>query len=135
MKRFAAIAAAVIAGAISPGMANAQDTAVTRLEPVVVEVSRGAGKSLLIWGRIGPSGVVLEPAFEVDVPVSQPQQKGRYSVDVVDGSGRVTSNVSFAGIEVDLVLRRAFIADDLHRFGHVERGPQNPIGNQLRNQV
>lgn len=47
MKRFAAIAAAVIAGAISPGMANAQDTAVTRLEPVVVEVSRGAGKSLL----------------------------------------------------------------------------------------
>jgi iron complex outermembrane receptor protein len=47
MNRFPALAAAAFAGAISPGMVNAQDTAVTRLEPVVVEVSRGAGKSLL----------------------------------------------------------------------------------------
>lgn len=47
MTRSPALAAAAIAGAILPAMANAQDTAVTRLEPVVVEVSRGAGKSLL----------------------------------------------------------------------------------------
>ena len=47
MIRFTALAAAAIAGAILPPMASAQDTAVTRLEPVVVEVSRGAGKSLL----------------------------------------------------------------------------------------
>ncbi|HET9775158.1 MAG TPA: hypothetical protein VFP77_01175, partial [Gemmatimonadaceae bacterium] len=47
MIRFTALAAAVMAGAILPAIANAQDTAVTRLEPVIVEVSRGAGKSLL----------------------------------------------------------------------------------------
>jgi len=42
-----AFVGAAITAAIPAATANAQDTAVTRLEPVVVEVSRGAGKSLL----------------------------------------------------------------------------------------
>jgi hypothetical protein len=63
--------------------------------------STGEGKSLLVWGRIGPSGIVLEPAFEVDLPVSLPERAGRYSIAAVDASGRSIYNVSFEGTEVD----------------------------------
>ena len=60
-----------------------------------------ARKSLLVWGRMGPSGIVLEPAFEIDAPPSLPERAGRYSVQAVDGEGRDVFSISFDGAEVD----------------------------------
>jgi hypothetical protein len=59
------------------------------------------GKALLVWGRIGPSGVVLEPAFEIDAPASLPERAGRYAVQAVDDAGRQIFALSFEGYEVD----------------------------------
>lgn len=58
-------------------------------------------RSLLVWGRIGPTGVVLEPAFEIDAPPALPERAGRYSVQAVDGAGQEVFNLSFDGAEVD----------------------------------
>jgi hypothetical protein len=56
---------------------------------------------LLIWGRIGPSGVVLEPAYEIQAPVQMPAEPGPYTVQGLDAGGRSLFSISFAGAETD----------------------------------
>jgi hypothetical protein len=58
-------------------------------------------KVLLVWGRIGPDGVVLEPSYEIEAPVSLPRESGPYTVQALDDAGRPLFTVSFAGAEVD----------------------------------
>ena len=43
---------------------------------------------LLVWGRIGPKGVVLEPAYEIEAPPQLPSEPGPYTMQALDGSGR-----------------------------------------------
>jgi hypothetical protein len=57
-------------------------------------------RSLLVWGRIGPSGVTLEPAFEVDVPL-EATPPGPYTIQALDESGQQVFAAAFAGYEVD----------------------------------
>jgi hypothetical protein len=58
-------------------------------------------RTLLVWGRIGPSGVILEPAYEIDAPPSLPTTTGRYNLQGLDESGRQLFSLSFDGYEVD----------------------------------
>ena len=56
---------------------------------------------LLVWGRIGPDGVVLEPSFEVDAPPSLPAHAGPYRLRATDDGGRELFNLSFEGEAID----------------------------------
>jgi hypothetical protein len=56
--------------------------------------------SLLVWGRIGPGGIVLEPAFEVTTRPSLPEQPGPYTLEGLDDGGAVVFRHSFAANEV-----------------------------------
>lgn len=57
--------------------------------------------SLMVWGRIGADGLVLEPSFEIDAPPSLPTRPGPYNVQATDAAGRVLFNLSFEGEAVD----------------------------------
>jgi len=52
---------------------------------------------LLVWGRIGSSGVFLEPAFEVNAPARLPVAQGPHRLDVLDGGGKVLLTLPFRG--------------------------------------
>jgi hypothetical protein len=58
---------------------------------------------LLVWGRVGANGVVLEPSFEVDAPASMPPQSGAYTVRGTDDAGGEVFSISFDGVEIDHV--------------------------------
>jgi hypothetical protein len=58
------------------------------------------GRGLLIWGRITASGLVLEPAFEVDNANLAPPPSGANLLEAVDANGRVIFSTSFAANEV-----------------------------------
>jgi hypothetical protein len=58
---------------------------------------------LLIWGQVGPDGVKLEPAYEIEAPVQFPTESGPYTVQALDESGRSMFAISFAGGEIDHV--------------------------------
>jgi hypothetical protein len=44
---------------------------------------------LLVWGRITPSGVVLEPAFRVPAPATAPTGSGAYQIVGLAADGRI----------------------------------------------
>ena len=52
---------------------------------------------LLVWGRIGLSGPVLEPAFEVNAPPTYPSAGGPHRVEILEASGRVLMSLPFRG--------------------------------------
>jgi hypothetical protein len=58
-------------------------------------------KVLLVWGQVGPNGVVLEPAYEIDAPVSFPTESGPYMLQALDEAGQSMFAISFAGAEID----------------------------------
>lgn len=61
----------------------------------------GAQPGLLVWGRIGQQGVVLEPAFEVYAPPSLPKRAGPYSLQATDAAGSQIFNFSFDADVID----------------------------------
>jgi hypothetical protein len=56
---------------------------------------------LLVWGRIGPDGIVLEPAFEIDAPPALPTRAGPYRVQATDDADREIFTLSFDGEAID----------------------------------
>lgn len=59
--------------------------------------SRGAGeRTLLLWGRTGADGPVLDPAFMVDAPVSLPTEDGPYRLEGLGPRGERHFSLSFA---------------------------------------
>ncbi|MDB4952362.1 MAG: hypothetical protein JWM27_5011 [Gemmatimonadetes bacterium] len=66
-------------------------------------------QSLLVWGRMGPAGMVLEPAFALTTRPSLPARAGAYTVEGLDASGARLFSVSFEGEEVaDVPDQRQF---------------------------
>lgn len=57
--------------------------------------------SLIVWGRISPDGVVLEPAFESTTQPKLPQADGPYRVEGLADDGSTLFSLSFAGTPVD----------------------------------
>lgn len=60
----------------------------------------GPRSSLLVWGRVGPEGIVLEPAFRVDAPGSVPEARGDYRVEGLTADGATLFSYSFSPSEV-----------------------------------
>lgn len=60
----------------------------------------GPRSSLLVWGRIGADGIVLEPAFRVDAPGSVPAARGDYRVEGLAEDGATLFSYSFTPSEV-----------------------------------
>lgn len=58
------------------------------------------GRGVLVWGRITPTGPVLEPAFEVDRGDLSPPAAGPHRLEVLDAAGRALYSAGFASHEV-----------------------------------
>jgi hypothetical protein len=56
--------------------------------------------SLVVWGRVERSGLVLEPAYQVDTRPELPAEPGPYTLEGLDASGGTLFSLSFAGREV-----------------------------------
>jgi hypothetical protein len=56
----------------------------------------GAGAGLLIWGRIGANGIVLEPAFQVPLAGAPRPAPGPHQLELLDPGGRPLSRIGFA---------------------------------------
>jgi hypothetical protein len=56
---------------------------------------------LLVWGRVGPGGMTLEPALPVDVPPFLPAVEGPYRVRGLDAEGRELFGFRFQPDEVE----------------------------------
>jgi hypothetical protein len=59
--------------------------------------SRGTSGNLLVWGRIESGRVVLEPAFEVDAPVSLPSRPGPHRLEAWGPAGEALFSIAFEG--------------------------------------
>ncbi len=53
-------------------------------------------KTLLLWGRAGIGGLVLDPAFMVDAPVSLPTEDGPYRLEGLGPAGERRFSLDFA---------------------------------------
>lgn len=58
-------------------------------------------ESLILWGRISPQGLVLEPAFRSVTRPALPRQGGPYRVRGLAADGTELFRLSFAGLPVD----------------------------------
>ena len=75
-----------------------------REEPAAVAVAmdlperpQGAGdRTLLLWGRADNGGLVLDPAFMVDAPVSLPTEDGPYRLEGLGPRGEPRFSLGFA---------------------------------------
>jgi len=56
--------------------------------------------SLLVWGHVGGTGAVLEPAFELTTRPALPVRTGPYTLQGVDAQGGVLFSLPFAGEEL-----------------------------------
>ena len=57
------------------------------------------GRGLLVWGRITPSGLVLEPAFAIDHADLSPPAAGPHRIEGRDPNGAVMFSIPFAAHE------------------------------------
>jgi hypothetical protein len=62
--------------------------------------ARAAEPALLLWGRMGPGGVVLEPSFRVEAAPSLPAEPGPYRLEGRGAGGEILFSLSFRGEEV-----------------------------------
>lgn len=58
-------------------------------------------RSLLVWGRITPDGVVLEPSFEVMAAPSLPSGNGPYRLTATNDAGATVLDMAFDAYEID----------------------------------
>lgn len=59
-----------------------------------------SGDGLLVWGRITPQGIVLEPAFRVPATAGNRPTPGTNQLDLLDGNGGVLRTIRFGAPEV-----------------------------------
>ncbi|MEO8194405.1 MAG: hypothetical protein ABI681_11200 [Gemmatimonadales bacterium] len=60
----------------------------------------GEQDCLIVWGRITPQGLVLEPAFVASTKPSLPAKAGRFSLKALDSDGSPLLSLSFDGTAV-----------------------------------
>ena len=71
-------------------------------EPMAVAMAAAPSQpGLLVWGRVGPGGMILEPALPVEVPPFLPAVEGPYRVRGLDAEGRELFGFPFRPDEVE----------------------------------
>ncbi len=65
--------------------------------PSIQPAAPGAGRGLLVWGRIINGNVILEPAVVVDAPARLPAVAGPHRVEGFDAAGGRVFSLSFEG--------------------------------------
>lgn len=65
-------------------------------EANVMGDAAAGGRKLLLWGRAGEDGLVLDPAFMVDAPVSLPAEDGPYRLEGLGPGGERRFSLRFA---------------------------------------
>jgi len=65
--------------------------------PSIQPAAPGAGRGLLVWGRIINGNVILEPAVVVDAPARLPAAAGPHRVEGFDAAGGRVFSLSFTG--------------------------------------
>jgi hypothetical protein len=63
-------------------------------------VAAGRGDGLLVWGRITPDSIVLEPAFQVPISSITGPRPGPNRLDLLASDGTVLGTVGFDALEV-----------------------------------
>jgi hypothetical protein len=58
--------------------------------------AQAAAPAMLLWGRTGPRGLELEPAFQITTRPSLPRRPGPYTLEALDASGARVFSLSFA---------------------------------------
>jgi hypothetical protein len=66
----------------------------------VVTGTRRSSSNVLVWGRIESGQLVLEPAFEVDAPVSLPARPGPHRIEGFGAQGERLFSLAFEGDRV-----------------------------------
>ena len=61
-----------------------------------VHPSSAGDRTLLLWGRTGDGGLILDPAFLVDAPVTLPAEDGPYRLEGLGPHGERRFSLSFA---------------------------------------
>lgn len=54
-------------------------------------------EGLLVWGRAGPEGVTLNPAFSLEAPPSLPEEEGPLELRGIDAGGAEVFRLAFQG--------------------------------------
>lgn len=62
--------------------------------------SAAARSTLLVWGRVGPDGIVLEPSFSVTTQPRLPGRAGPYRLTGYDGGGAPVFSMDFTPEDV-----------------------------------
>ena len=63
--------------------------------PNNTQAAPGRGEGLLVWGRIAPDRIVLEPAFRVPLAPGSAPVPGNHQLELLDSSGAVLRTVRF----------------------------------------
>jgi hypothetical protein len=79
--------------------------------------------SLLVWGRLGASGAMVEPAFEVTTRPSLPSRAGPYTLQGTDAAGDVLFSYPFDAAELgeEQLRERQFAFAIPARLAQMER--------------
>jgi hypothetical protein len=94
--------------------------------PMAVGVEAASPQpGLLVWGRVGPRGMSLEPALPVEVPPFMPAVEGPYRVRGLDAEGRELFGFRFQPDEVE----------DGPEPGEMDFAWVVPMGEELRDRL
>ena len=67
----------------------------------IVSLASAPEPSYLIWGRIAPEGIVLEPAFEITAQATPLPRSGPYLLEAFNAQGQRVLYLSFEGETLD----------------------------------
>jgi hypothetical protein len=62
--------------------------------------SASGGSSLIVWGRLEGTEIILEPAFQIDAPAQLPAARGAYSIEGTAADGSRLFELSFNPVQV-----------------------------------
>ncbi len=79
---------------------NLRKMVIWRRDDPLVAPAPAASEGLLVWGRITPSGVELNPAIPVEAPARLPSEAGSWTLRVMGEEESTLRTVSFSPTEV-----------------------------------
>jgi hypothetical protein len=100
------------------GMVSYRQTNPNYAPPIAAGSTAGG---LLVWGRIGMAGVVLEPAFRVSTPPTPPAASSAYRVEGLAADGRLLFSLPIEPVHT--MTQQAGMSHEQHFAVVVPLGP------------